>query len=69
MAKTYFDREEVINLIDRHIGETIRDILSVNAQTVDSEDKEAYVMVANRVAGVIDMADHVKKEMAGDEEA
>ena len=69
MAKSYFDREEICNLIDKNIGETIRDILSVNAQTVSGEDKEAYVMVANRIAGVIDMADHVKKEMTADEEA
>lgn len=65
----YFDKEEIVNLIDKSIGRTIREILTLNAQTTTTDDKDAYVMMANRIAGVIDMADHLKKEFSDGEEA
>ena len=65
----YFDKEEIVNMIDKSIGGTIREILTINAQTMTNDDKDAYVMMANRIAGVIDMADHLKKEFSDGEEA
>ena len=68
----YFDKEEIVNLIDKSIGGTIREILTINAinvQTMTNDDKDAYVMMANRISGVIDMADHLKKEFSDGEEA
>ena len=65
----YFDKEEIVNMIDKSIGWTIREILTINAQTMTNDDKDAYVMMANRIAGVIDMADHLKKEFSDGEEA